>query len=116
MICCPVVPPKVIPDRSNVTGVEGMSAVLSFTVMDAFPLVTNDNVRWELIRYGEDTTNITNLTVIDNNTLDFQYNMSAQTYTLNISNLQEGYTSRFKLTVTNPAGVGYAVIDLIVEG
>ena len=116
MICCPVVPPPVIPVNRIVVGVEGMSAVLSFTVMDAFPLVTNDNVRWELIRYGEDTTNITNLTVIDNNTLDFQYNMSAQIYTLNISNLQEGYTSRFKLTVTNPAGVGYAVIDLIVEG
>ena len=113
--CLNTVPPRVIPVNDRVVGVEGMSAVLSFTVMDAFPLVTNNNVRWEIIREGV-ATDITNLTIISNNTLEFQYNMAAQIYSLNISNIQPGYSSEFKLTVTNPAGVDDAVIDLIVEG
>jgi len=92
-----------------------MSAVLSFTVMDAFPLVTNDNVRWLLIRQGV-TRDITNLDMIDNNTLTFENNMTAQIFSLNISNIQPNYTSEFGLTVTNPAGVDTDFIDFIVEG
>ena len=111
----PIGPPLVFPASRVVVGIEGMSAVLSFTVMDAFPLVTSDNVRWEIIRQRV-TTDITDLTMIDNNILDFLYNHETQMYSLNISNLQAGYSSEFNLTVTNPAGVGYAVIDLIVEG
>jgi len=92
-----------------------MSAVLSFTVMDAFPLVANDSVRWSVTRQGV-TTDITNITMIDGNLLDFQYNMTTQMYSLNISDIQENYTSLFILTVSNPAGVDYAAIDLMVEG
>jgi len=110
-----IVPPRVIPVNDTVVGVEGMSAVLSFIVMDAFPPVTNDSVRWSVTRQGV-TTDITNLTMIDGNLLDFQYNMAAQMYSLNISDIQENYTSLFKLTVSNPAGVDDAVIDLMVEG
>ena len=115
MICCAVVPPLVIPVDPIVFGVEGMSAVLSFTVMDAFPLVTNDNVRWLLIRQGV-TTDITNLNMVGDNLLDFQYNMTTQMYSLNISNIQEGYNSVFVLTVNNPAGVSSAMIEFMVEG
>ena len=114
MICCPVVPPSVIPVNRIVVGVEGMSAVLSFIIMDAFPPVTNDSVRWSVTRQGA-TTDITNLIMIDGNLLDFQYNMIAQMYSLNISNIQ-GYNSMFVLTVTNPAGVSSAMIEFMVEG
>jgi len=105
----------VIPVNRVVVGVEGMSAVLSFIVNYSFPLVTDDNVRWFLTRQGN-ATDITNDTMVDNNTLTFQYNMTAQMYTLNISNIQEGYTSRFNLTVRNPAGESSNFIDFIVEG
>ena len=92
-----------------------MSAVLSFIVSNSFPLVTDDNVRWLLTRHGN-TTNITNNTIVDNNTLTFQYNMAEQMYTLNISNIQPNYTSEFNLTVNNPAGVSTDFILFIVEG
>ena len=72
-----------IPVDPIVFGVEGMSALLSFTIMDAFPLVTNDNVRWSVTRQGV-TTDITNLTMIDNNMLTFEYNIAAQIFSLNI--------------------------------
>ena len=104
-----------IPVNSVVVGVEGMSAVLSFIVNNSFPLVTNDNVRWLLTRQGV-TTDITNNTMFDNNTLIFQYNMTAQMYTLTISNIQPNYTSQFNLTVSNPAGVSTNFIKFIVEG
>ena len=109
-----IVPPRVTPVNDTVVGVEGMSAVLSFIVMDAFPLVNNDSVRWSVTRQGV-TTDITNLTMIDGNLLDFQYNMTAQIYSLNISNIQD-YNSMFVLTVTNPAGVSSAMIEFMVEG
>ena len=113
--CLNIVLPQVIPVNDTVVGVEGMSVVLSFTAIDAFPLVTNDSVRWSVTRQGV-TTDITNLNMIDGNLLDFQYNMTAQMYSLNISNIQEGYNSMFVLTVTNPAGVSSAMIEFMVEG
>jgi len=105
----------VIPVNRVVIGVEGMSAVLRFIVNNSFPLVTDDNVRWFLIREGI-ITDITNNTMVDNNTLTFQYNMTAQMYTLNISNIQPKYTSQFNLSVTNSAGVSSEVIDFIIKG
>jgi len=105
----------VIPVNRVVIGVEGMSAVLSFIVNNSFPLVTDNNIRWLLTREGV-TTDITNNTMVDNNTMTFQYNMTTQMYTLNISNIQPSYTSQFSLTVTNPAGVSSDIIEFIVEG
>ena len=113
--CLNIVPPRVIPVNDTIVGVEGMSVVLSFTVMDAFPLVTNDNVRWSVTRQGV-ATDITNLTMIDNNTLAFEYNMTAQIFSLNISNIQPNYASQYHLTVMNPAGADNDFIDFIIAG
>ena len=96
-------------------GVEGEEALLMFYVIDAFPLVTIDNVRWSLNRDGMNT-DITNNAMVDNNTLTFESNSTTQTYSLTISNIQPNYTSRFNLNVSNPAGVDSNFIDLIVEG
>ena len=108
-------PPLVEPENSSVIGVEGNSTVLIFTVINAFPPVTIDNVRWLLIREGI-ITDITNNTMIDNNTLTFESNSTAQMYTLTISNIQPNYTSRFNISVSNPAGIDSNFIDFIVEG
>ena len=110
-----LVPPLVEPENSSVIGVEGNSTVLIFTVINAFPPVTIDNVRWLLIREGI-ITDITNNTMIDNNTLTFESNSTAQMYTLTISNIQPNYTSRFNISVSNPAGIDSNFIDFIVEG
>ncbi|XP_065904077.1 hemicentin-1-like [Dysidea avara] len=109
------VPPLVMPMDRVVVGVENMSAVLSFIVNNSFPLITDDNVRWLLTR-RKITTDITNNDTVDNNILTFQYNMTTQMYTLNISNIQPNYTSQFNLTVSNPAGVSTDFIIFIVEG
>ena len=101
--------------NSSVIGVEGEEAVLTFNVINAFPPVTIDNVRWLLDRQGSNT-DITNNTMIDNNTLTFESNSTTQMYSLTISNIQPNYTSRFNLTVSNPAGVDSNCIILIVEG
>ena len=108
-------PPLVVPESPSVIGVEEEEAMLTFNVINAFPPVTIDNVRWLLNREGN-ITDITNNTMVDNNTLTFESNSTTQTYSLNISNIQPNYTSRFILRVSNPAGVDSIFIDLIVEG
>ena len=108
-------PPLVVPESSSVIGVEGNSNVLRFTVANAFPPVTIDNVSWLLTRNGI-ITDITNNTMVDNNTLAFEFDFTTQMYSLTISNIQPNYTSRFNLSVNNPAGVDTNFTDLIVEG
>ena len=115
MLFCNSVPPLVVPLTPHVTGVEGEEAVLEFNVINAFPLVITDNVRWLLNREGI-ITDITSNTMVDNNTLTFESNSTTQTYSLTISNIQTNYTSRFILRVSNPAGVDSNFTDLIVEG
>ena len=96
-------------------GVEGNSTVLRFRVNNSFPPVTIDNVRWVLSREGN-VSDITNSTMVDNNTLTFESNSTTQMYSLTISNIQENYTSMFNLTVSNPAGTDSNFIILLVEG
>ena len=115
MLFCHLVPPLVILVNATVIGVEGNSTVLRFNVINAFPLVTIDNVRWFLNRRGN-ITDVTNSTMVDGNILTFDSNSAVQIYSLTISNIQPNYTSRFLLRVSNPAGVDSNFIDLIVEG
>ena len=115
LFCNNLVPPLVVPESSSVIGVEGNSSVLRFTVINAFPPVTIDNVRWLLIREGI-ITDITNNTMVGNNILTFKSNSATQMYSLTISNIQPNYTSRFNLSVSNPAGVDTNFIAFIVEG
>ena len=112
---CRLVPPLVIPINATVIGVEGNGTVLRLNVINAFPPVTIDNVRWFLNR-GGNITDVTNSKMVDGNILTFDSNSAAQMYSLNISNIQPNYTSRFILRVSNPAGVDSNFIDLIVEG
>ena len=107
-------PPLVVPVSSPVIAVEG-EAVLAFNVINAFPPVTIDNVRWLLNRDGI-ITDITNNTMVDNNTLTFESNSTTQMYSLTISNIQPNYTSRFILKVSNPAGVDSNFINFIIKG
>ena len=112
-----LVPPLVVPLNSSVIGVEGNSIVFTFNVINAFPPVTINNVRWLLNREGN-ITDITNSTMVDNNTLIyiFETNSTTQMYSLTISNIQPNYTSRINLTVSNPAGMDSSFTDIIVEG
>ena len=100
---------------SSVIGVEGNSTVITFNVTNAFPLVTIDNVRWLLNREGN-IIDITNNLMVDGNILTFESNSTTQMYSLTISNIQPNYTSRFNLTVSNPAGIHTNFTDFIVEG
>ena len=108
-------PPLVVSESPSVIGVEGSSTVLMFNVINAFPPITIDNVRWLLNREGM-ITDITNNTIVDNNILTFESNSTTQMFSLTISNIQPNYTSRFIFRVSNPAGVDSNFIDLIVEG
>ena len=110
-----LVPPLVIPANPSVIGVEGEEAVLTFNVTNAFPPVTIDNVRWLLNREGN-IADITNNTMVNNNILTFESNSSTQIYSLTVSNIQPNFTSRYILSVRNPAGVDSNFINLIVEG
>ena len=110
-----LVSPMIMSESSSVTGVEGRSIVLTFNVINAFPPVTVDNVSWLLNREGI-IIDITNNTMVDNNTLTFESNSTTQTYSLTINNIQPNYTSRFILRVSNPAGVDSNFTDLVVEG
>ena len=103
-----------VPVSSPVIAVKG-EAVLTFNVINAFPPVTIDNVRWLLNRDGI-ITDITNNTMVDNNTLRFESNSTTQMYSLTISNIQPNYTSRFNLIVSNPAGMDSNFINFIIKG
>ena len=104
-----------MPLNSNLIGVEGEEAVLKFNVINAFPPVTIDSVRWLLNREGN-ITDITNDTMVDGNILTFGSNSTTQMYSLTISNIQPNYTTRFILSVSNPAGLDSNLTDLIIEG
>ena len=104
-----------LPVNATVIAVEGSSTVLRFNVINAFPLVTIDNVRWFLNR-GGNITDITNSTMVDGNILTFNSNSATQIYSLTISNIQPNYTSRFILRVSNPAGIDSNFITPIIKG
>ena len=111
---CRLVPPLVIPVNATVIGVEGNSTVLRFNVINAFPPVTIDNVRWFLNR-GGNITDVTNSTMVDGNILIFDSNSAAQMYSLTISKIQPNYTLRFILRVSNPAGVDSNLLTLLLK-
>ena len=54
--------------------------------------------------------------MVDNNMLRFKSNSTTQMCSLTISNIQLNYTSKFNLTVRNPAGMDSNLIDFIIEG
>ena len=111
----PLVPPLVVPVDSVVVVVQGMSAVLQFVVLNAYPLVSDEDVRWFLIRQGS-VTDITNNTMLDNSVLTFGYNMTAQLYTLTISHVQPNFTLQFNIVVSNPAGASTNYATILIEG
>ena len=115
MLLYNLVPPLVVPVNPSIIGVEGEEAVLTFNVINAFPPVTIDNVRWLLNREGN-IADITNNTMVNNNILTFESNSSTRIYSLTVSNIQPNFTSRYILSVRNPAGVDSNFINLIVEG
>lgn len=104
-----------VPIRSLIIEVAGNSVVLSFNVINAIPPVTINNVMWLVHREGN-FNDITNGTMINNTILTFESNSTTQVYSLTISNVQPSYSSRFILSVSNPAGKDSNFINLIIEG
>ena len=123
------VPPVVVPLASGkqVVGKEGQSAVLMFRVDNAAPPVELEGLRWIYStdaspEDGMDITGLQNRTTLS--MLSFSGFPDQRYINLTVSNLQQGRfegedetdEGRYFLEATNPAGVHYDYIDVIIEG
>ena len=136
LVCClnpfliDTVPPVVVSLASGkqVVGEEGQSAVLMFRVDNAAPPVELlEGLRWIYStdaspEDGMDITGLQNRTT--SSLLSFSEFFNERYINLTVSNLQQGRfegedetdEGRYFLEATNPAGVHYDYIDVIIEG
>ena len=135
LVCClnpfliDTVPPVVVSLASGkqVVGKEGQSAVLMFRVDNAAPPVELEGLRW-IYSTGASPEDGMEITGLENRTtlsmLSFSKFPDQRYINLTVSNLQQGRfegedetdEGRYFLEATNPAGVHYDYIDVIIEG
>ena len=125
------VPPVVVPlaPGQEVIGNETESATLSFRIDDAAPPVLLQDLRWFYAAdfssdpsVRQDITNLTNRTTVSRLTFSEFTNMRYINLTVsNITQRRSGIggetdEGRYFLFATNPAGVHFSYIDLVVFG
>ena len=113
----------------QVIGNESDSATLSFRIDEAAPPVLLQDLRWFYVAdfgnnpfAGQDITNLTNRTAVS--TLTFSDFVDMHYINLTVSNITQqrgrigGETDegRYFLVATNPAGVRFSYIDLLIFG
>ena len=125
------VPPVVVPlaPGQQVIGNETDSVTLSFRIDEAAPLVILQGLQWFYVAdfgdnpfAGQEITNLTNRTAVS--TLTFSEFDGMHFIDLTVSNITQqrrgigGETDegRYFLVATNPAGVRFSYIDLLVSG
>ena len=126
------VPPSVVPlaPGQEVIGNETGSATLSFRIDDAAPPVLLQGLRWFYAANfrindpfaGQEITNLTNRTT--ESRLTFSDFTDMQYINLTVSNIVQQRTGiggetdegRYFIVATNPAGVNFNYIDLLVYG
>ena len=129
LILLHTVPPNVMAAVSkSLTPIVGGKITISFLVEQAIPSVNPWNLQWlyssffnSTQPFGEDITNATNRTVTSS--FSFSAFINSSSISLTISNvllnsptggpIDEG---RYYLVATNPAGVSFDFVDLLVVG
>ena len=113
--------PVVVPlegDR-HIIGIEDNFTTLSFRIDNAVPQVTSNNIRWifsgDFSTFPNDTKNI-EITGLSTRIGNSMYTFSPDKLSLKISNINQTDEGRYFLLVTNPAGLDYNHIDIIVHG
>lgn len=123
-----LVPPRVCPTGglAEVVTNEGEAAILSFTIKDASPLVMSEDIRWfysprfSLTPFYGTNVDITNLSALaTGSALVFSNEQLNLTISNVVQDLQTGDNvtdaGRYFLVATNPAGVAFSYIDLVVS-
>ena len=113
--------PVVVPlegDR-HIIGIEDNFTTLNFRIDNAVPQVTSNNIRWifsgVFSTFPNDIKNI-EITELSTRIGNSMYTFSPDKLSLNISNINQTDEGRYFLLVTNPAGLDYNHIDIIVHG
>ena len=113
--------PVVVPlegDR-HIIGIEDNFTTLSFRIDNAVPQVTSNNIRWifsgDFSTFPNDIKNV-EITELSTRIGNSMYTFSPDKLSLNISNINQTDEGRYFLLVTNPAGLDYNHIDIIVHG
>ena len=92
-----------------------MSVTLSFTILDASPVVQTVNIQWTFrdvngnsfnIPTDSTTTTFSNLTGV----------FSGDRLNLTLSGLNNDFEGMYTMTATNEAGSDSAVVELVIEG
>ncbi len=130
MLYPPTVPPEVtsLTVNQRVTATESESAILSFSIKNASPVVMVSNIRWyysanfasSLFASGSEFQDITSLS---SRTSKSTFTFSNDRISLTIDNIvqarmagDETDTGRYFVQTTNEAGDDNSYIDIVVEG
>ena len=110
---CFAVLPVVQAENPSLLRLEGESATIRFSILDAFPLVQLSDIRWLFIA-GVDVseTDITEEEMLGETTIAF----SDSRLELTLSGLTQDAAGIYRLVATNPAGIASNYTNLTIQG
>lgn len=115
-----IVRPKItaVDGDRHIISVEATSTDLHFIIDDAIPDVSPDGISWYFSTSftelsPDDASDITDIT---GDKAPSRYTYSADARSLTISNMNQTDEGRFYIVASNPAGIDFNHIDIIVYG
>ena len=100
-------------------GIEDLHITLQFTIADASPPVVPDDIQWifsMLFTNDPFDGGNTDITSLSGSSGGSTYLFSDDRLVLNMSNISQVDEGRYFFIATNPAGVNFNHIDIIVHG
>ena len=95
---------------------EQSNSIISFRIDRAAPPVDTANIQWKFSSsFTNDLYNTVDITNLVGGT-NSVYTYTVDKLTLNISNISQSDEGRYFLIASNPAGIDYSYIDIIVHG
>ena len=108
MYFLPQVPPLVLVETEEPLGVVNRSVTISFTIEEASPVVSLQNIQWRF----NDSISLNNGT----QSVQLGHVFSSDLLSLTINNVQHIDQGFYSLTATNEAGTNFSEVFLEVEG
>lgn len=114
-----LVPPLIVPQDNDrhIVKVEGENANLTFAIENDAPPVTLDNIQWYYSRtFSSTPENAELITDLETRLGHSLYMYTTDKLQLTISNVNHSDDGRYFIVVSNPAGIDYNYIDLLIHG
>ena len=115
-----LVPPVVVPEEGDrhIISIEDTETIIRFDIINAAPDVTPQDIQWTFSsKFTKDPFNETqDISGLQTRVGDSKYTYSMNNRSLTINGINQTDEGRYFLIATNPAGVHYNHIDIIVHG